>query len=240
MTNRFSKNPDTLTVPGSVIKLATALVARNSITDAMLDNLVVVTAADMHPPTTAGLQAGDVISWRDLFYGLLVPSGNDAALAMARLIGDALPSPGGVARFLGEMNSQLAAWGMAGAVAGSPHGVDTTTRLSARHAAQLMTRTMGDSFLRAVCGTLTRAITITGANARAYSVVHTINPSGTVQFPEFIAGKTGTMEGSYSCVMAWSNAGGGYEITAVMGSQTSNGRFEDLRSVMDYEQSFKG
>lgn len=43
-------------------------------------------AAEM-PGTSAELQAGDVLALNDLFYGLMLPSGNDASVAMAETVG---------------------------------------------------------------------------------------------------------------------------------------------------------
>lgn len=39
------------------------------------------------PGTSAQLQAGDVISLNSLLYGLMLPSGNDASVAVAEAIG---------------------------------------------------------------------------------------------------------------------------------------------------------
>ena len=43
-------------------------------------------AAEM-PGTTAELQAGDLISLNDLLYGLMLPSGNDASVAIGEGVG---------------------------------------------------------------------------------------------------------------------------------------------------------
>ena len=40
--------------------------------------------------TSAGLRAGDVVTLKDLLYGLLLPSGNDAAEVLARYIGSVI------------------------------------------------------------------------------------------------------------------------------------------------------
>lgn len=40
--------------------------------------------------TTANLLAGDSLTINDLFYGLMLPSGNDAAHALAHFCGDLL------------------------------------------------------------------------------------------------------------------------------------------------------
>ena len=39
------------------------------------------------PGTSAELQAGDVLTLHDLFYGMMLPSGNDASVAMAEAVG---------------------------------------------------------------------------------------------------------------------------------------------------------
>jgi len=43
-------------------------------------------AADIRG-TTAGLQKGDILSVEELLYGLMLPSGNDAAFALAQHFG---------------------------------------------------------------------------------------------------------------------------------------------------------
>lgn len=43
-------------------------------------------AAEM-PGTSAELQAGDIVTLNDLLYGLMLPSGNDASVAVAETAG---------------------------------------------------------------------------------------------------------------------------------------------------------
>ena len=42
------------------------------------------------PGTTASLREGDVLSVYQLFYGMMLPSGNDAAFALAEYFGEVL------------------------------------------------------------------------------------------------------------------------------------------------------
>jgi serine-type D-Ala-D-Ala carboxypeptidase (penicillin-binding protein 5/6) len=42
--------------------------------------------------TTASLKSGFVLSLLDLFYGMMLPSGNDAAVSVAELVGGMLLS----------------------------------------------------------------------------------------------------------------------------------------------------
>lgn len=46
-------------------------------------SITVSKRASLVPGTSARLQAGDTFSALDLLYGLMLPSGNDAALALA-------------------------------------------------------------------------------------------------------------------------------------------------------------
>ena len=39
------------------------------------------------PGTSAELEAGDIVSIKELMYGLMLPSGNDASVALAEVIG---------------------------------------------------------------------------------------------------------------------------------------------------------
>lgn len=39
------------------------------------------------PGTSAELQAGDIVTLKDLLYGLMLPSGNDASIVIAETVG---------------------------------------------------------------------------------------------------------------------------------------------------------
>ena len=83
-----AKNADTLRPNPSTTKIMTALIAieRNG---ASLDEIVgpvSAKAADTYG-STMNLDAGDSLSLRDLLYGLMLPSGNDAGVAIAEWIG---------------------------------------------------------------------------------------------------------------------------------------------------------
>lgn len=83
-------NPDARLQPASMTKILTALVvARQCPDDAAWDELVQVSpaAAACKSGTHAGLRARDKVSVRDLMYGLMLPSGNDAAIALAEHFG---------------------------------------------------------------------------------------------------------------------------------------------------------
>ena len=80
----YEKNPTTI-APNSVastVKLMTALliVERKGPAgeDVLASETVEVAVGDLVTGTSAGLDAGDVLTWEDLLHGILLPSGNDA------------------------------------------------------------------------------------------------------------------------------------------------------------------
>jgi D-alanyl-D-alanine carboxypeptidase len=83
---------------------------------AILDEMVEFSSrADRTAGSSCGVRAGEKIPVRELLYGLLVRSGNDAAIALAEHFGSRFdPSPGRsgesdpVARFVAEMNRAAA------------------------------------------------------------------------------------------------------------------------------------
>ncbi len=70
--------------PASVTKMMTALVAVDL---APLDTKVTIQESDLVGESSMGLESGETLPLEALFYGLLLPSGNDAATAIARTLG---------------------------------------------------------------------------------------------------------------------------------------------------------
>src|SRR5262245_34150710 len=110
--------------PASCVKVMTLLLVREY-KAASWTSMVPVPAADVTNPytsaginlTTASLKAGDVLSWEDLCYGIILPSGFDACQCAARIIGDELHAAAGntgtrgIPRFVERMNARAAELG---------------------------------------------------------------------------------------------------------------------------------
>lgn len=80
--------------PASTTKIMTALVAlRLAEKDPQLlqQNVVFSENADRTIGSTSGLRAGEFVSLQELLYGLMLPSGNDASVAIAEFLGQSLP-----------------------------------------------------------------------------------------------------------------------------------------------------
>jgi serine-type D-Ala-D-Ala carboxypeptidase (penicillin-binding protein 5/6) len=116
----------------STTKLMTAYVALH---DLPLDRIV--RAAPYHATygeSLLGLRAGQGISVRDLLYGLVLRSGNDAARDLA------LAAAGSVPRFVGQMNRYAAALGLADTHYANPVGLDQLGNYSSARDLATLTR----------------------------------------------------------------------------------------------------
>lgn len=90
----FAKNPKLLFSMASTTKIMTALVAMDHYN---LDDVLTVKTEDVGG-ITIGLKKGQRILFKDLLHAMLLPSSNDAALALAQNY------PGGEKAFINKMN----------------------------------------------------------------------------------------------------------------------------------------
>ncbi|OMJ91093.1 hypothetical protein SteCoe_6456 [Stentor coeruleus] len=80
--------------------------------------------------TSADLLEGDEITVRDLLYGLMLPSGNDAALALAEHFGKKLQGPNPISNFIDEMNNNCKILKLFYTTFANPHGLAIKRNLS--------------------------------------------------------------------------------------------------------------
>ena len=112
----YEKDAHTPLPPASLTKIATAVVAlEGSDPDAWA--LAAVDSRRMIGQSLMGLLPGDCFRIRDLVRGLLLPSGNDAALALSRAIA------GSDAAFVELLNVRLARLGLRASHFTDPHGL---------------------------------------------------------------------------------------------------------------------
>jgi D-alanyl-D-alanine carboxypeptidase (penicillin-binding protein 5/6) len=126
--------------PASLTKMMTALVAMRY---GDLSMTVTVEEHDLIGEATMGLVAGDQLTLGDVLYGLLMPSGNDAALAIARTVGwqpgDQTPEQS-VGHFVDLMNQTAAGMGLRDSHFMNPHGLDQWGHYSSAYDMALILR----------------------------------------------------------------------------------------------------
>ena len=99
----FERAMDEALPMASLTKLMTSLLVWEADD---LNATVTIEAADLVGGASMGLIAGDRLTVEELLWGLLVPSGNDAAMALARHVG------GSVDAFVARMNERAAELGL--------------------------------------------------------------------------------------------------------------------------------
>jgi serine-type D-Ala-D-Ala carboxypeptidase (penicillin-binding protein 5/6) len=114
-TVMYQKNAQTPLLPASITKLMTALIALETYD---LNEVLTVKRADEAIGQSMGLRVGEKITAGNLVYGLLVKSGNDAALALGENY------PDGYAAFVEAMNQKAKDWQMTDTVFKNVSGVE--------------------------------------------------------------------------------------------------------------------
>ena len=137
--------------PASIAKIVTAMVVAEQakMTDRVLVKINGWDLAVKDGSSTAGLEAGMNVAVEDLLYGLMLPSGNDAALALADHLG-------GDQRFVAAMNERVKRLGLENSQFANPDGRDAPNQYtSALDMALLGRELMKDPGLRTIAGTKT-------------------------------------------------------------------------------------
>ena len=112
----FAKNAEEQRAMASTTKIMTAIL---TIEAGDLDReFTVDTYAIMTEGTSMGLREGDIVSRRDLLYGILLPSGNDAANAAAVSVS------GSMTAFVKKMNEKAEELGLKNTHFVTPSGLD--------------------------------------------------------------------------------------------------------------------
>lgn len=129
----YAQSPHERTPPASLTKMMTAIVA---VRVADLNTVVTIDESDLVGEATMGLVAGDQVTIGDLLYGLLLPSGNDAAMAISRGVGISLgASNTDEARelFIAKMNETARLFQLQNTHFMNPHGLDQESHYSSAY-----------------------------------------------------------------------------------------------------------
>ena len=182
----FEQNADSRRLIASTTKLMTALVCLEN-----ADEQDVVTIRERHclaEGSSMYLKPGERYTVRELLLGLLLSSGNDAALALADHVG------GSMEGFVGLMNRRASQLGLTQTHFENPHGLDAAEHFStARDLARLMLCCMENPSFRRLVSARTaeiRGLTLVNHN-RLLSLC-----------PDCIGGKTGYTMAAGRCLVS--------------------------------------
>lgn len=128
----FSKNPDERLPIASLTKLMTAMVVLDKVSE---DKIATVAKEDtVVIGSKMGLVSGEQMTVKNLLFGLLVPSSNDAAMTLARFAG------GDVQKFVDDMNAKAIQLKLANTHYDNPVGLDSSQNYSTVNDLVIITR----------------------------------------------------------------------------------------------------
>lgn len=218
----IGKNEDVKSAMASTTKIMTTIVILEK---ADLNEKVTVSAkAGGTGGSRLGLKRGDKASVRDLLYGLMLRSGNDAAVALAEHVG------GSVKEFAELMNEKATELGLTNTHFVTPHGLDDANHYTtALELAKLTDYAMDNETFAKIVGTTTTTIYI---NNQPRQINNTNELLGVLN--GVVGVKTGFTNNAGRCLVTETKRNNMDIITIVLGADTKKDRTKDSVNLIEY------
>lgn len=236
---RLYGNNDAAQLPmASTTKIMTAyVVLRLSADNAKLldDTVTVSEQAARTAGSSARIRAGDRIAVRELLYGLLLPSGNDAAVAIAQHFGPrfiergARNPPAPLAAFVEEMNRQARRLELRETRYLDPNGL-ARNETSARDLTKLAYHAMQNATFRQYVQTRRHEGRITDAKGERRTQTWD-NTNKLLDIEGYDGIKTGTTTAAGSCLVGSGRRGDDHLLVTVLGCTSNDSRYADTRNL---------
>ena len=218
----IGKNEDVKSAMASTTKIMTTIVILEK---ADLNEKVTVSAkAGGTGGSRLGLKKGDKASVRDLLYGLMLRSGNDAAVALAEHVG------GSVKGFAELMNEKAIELGLTNTHFVTPHGLDDANHYTtALELAKLTDYAMDNETFAKIVGTKSTTIYI---NNQPRQINNTNELLGVLN--GVVGVKTGFTNNAGRCLVTETKRNNMDIITIVLGADTKKDRTKDSVNLIEY------
>ncbi len=228
----------------STTKMMTALLVLEQAEDnpGLLDEVVTVsTRADRTGGSTAGILAGERYLVSELLYGLLLPSGNDAAVALAEHVGSHFPAlpkdapnqdadkPDTLDQFVAAMNAKAGSLGMKATMYFDPHG-NSANRSSAHDLLRLAHEAMQRETFRQYVRTRNTTVQARRDDETQREVTWN-NTNKLLGIEGFDGIKTGTTGRAGACLVSSGRRDGVHLFVVVLGSTSTSARYVDSRNL---------
>src|ERR1051325_525011 len=236
----YGGNDATALPMASTTKIMTAWIVLRLAADnaKVLDETIAVSEqAAKTSGSSARIRAGDRIPVREMLYGLMLPSGNDAATAIAQHFGTRLRERNAkdqtpLASFVAEMNRRAAALKLAETRYLDPHGL-ARNETSARDLCSLAYHAMQNATFRQYVQTRRRQYQITDAKNERRMVTWD-NTNKLLDIEGYDGIKTGTTPPAGSCLVGSGRRGEDHIIVTVLGATSNDSRYIDTRNLFRY------
>lgn len=230
----YEKNADQRCIPGSTMKIMTCILSLELCDN--LDQQVTVTAQAAllkDSNSLMGVIKGETLTIRQLLYGLMLESGNDAALLLAQALG------GSTDEFVSLMNEKAASLGMTGTHFVNPSGAYKRDQYStARDMAVLTCYALKNETFREIVSTVRYTIEPDNVRKRALEMVNSnkliSDPADSRLFYQYATGvKTGSTAQGGKCLVAAANKDGAGVVAVLLGVLEGGSKLERMSRVYE-------
>lgn len=217
----FSKNPDQILPMASLTKIMTAVIALES---AKKDDKYIVFENDLVGENSMGLSAGEKVSLKELLYGLILLSGNDAAETLANNF------EGKRENFVIAMNNKAKALGLRNTHFTNPTGLegDGNQYTTAYDLLVITNYAMQFPLFKEVAGTFIYNIPYS-ENHKAFYLENGTNLISS--YPGVVGVKDGYTPEAGLCLVTYLNFKGHKIIGIILGSDN---RRDEMKDLLDY------
>jgi D-alanyl-D-alanine carboxypeptidase (penicillin-binding protein 5/6) len=225
----YHKNERAQLAMASTTKIMTAVIVLESM--GLNTQITMSPEALQAPELEVWAKAGDVSTVEQLLYSLMVPSHNQAALALAGAY------PGGMTAFVARMNTKARELGMTGTLYANPSGLDAPGRhystaadlaTLARYA--MTNEKVGPTFRKLV---QTREYSLKASDQTGVVVFRTSNEL--LSMYDWIIGvKTGDTPNAKSCLVAAGIKDGITLLSVVLGQPVHETCFTESQDLLEY------
>jgi D-alanyl-D-alanine carboxypeptidase (penicillin-binding protein 5/6) len=205
----------------------------------VLDEIVTFSErADKTAGTTAEIKAGEKVSVRELLYGMMLPSGNDATVAFGEHFGERLADEkdkvaglDAYDSFVAAMNRKAAELGMTSTHYENTHGLHSDGHVTtASDLGKLAFAVSKVPLIREVVKTARRGCTLDSV-AGYQRNIEWKNTNQLLQSEGYDGIKTGTTNAAGACLVSTGERDGKRLIVVVLGSTSSDARYTDSRNL---------
>ncbi|MET9348382.1 D-alanyl-D-alanine carboxypeptidase family protein [Streptomyces termitum] len=238
-TTLFGKAADTRRPTGSTTKIMTAKVvlaqrglnldAKVTIDKAYSDYIVSKNAS------SARLIVGDKVTVRQLLYGLMLPSGCDAAYALADKFGTGTTRAARVKSFIGKMNDEARRMGLRNTHFDSFDGISNGSNYSTpRDLTKIASSAMQNSTFRTIVKTRSTTQKVTTRSGGYRNMAWTNTNKLLSTYSGAIGVKTGSGQQAKYCLVFAATRNNKTVIGTVLAAPSEANRASDVKKLLDY------
>ncbi|MEQ8209130.1 MAG: serine hydrolase [Lacipirellulaceae bacterium] len=204
--------------------------------DALNEIVTFSKRADETSGSSARVRQGEKLSVDELLYGLLLPSGNDASVALAEHFGSRVSPDGETSndpldQFIAAMNQTAKELGMTNSQFKNTHGLTAAGHhTSTVDLLKLASSAMRQPLFKKYVGTVQHGCTVVGPGGYKRNLKWN-NTNRLLKIEGFGGVKTGTTSAAGSCLVSEQTQDGKSLMVVVLGSTSTDARYTDSKNL---------